>query len=167
MNNNSFGQIQNLLEQASNYISRINEIIFQINRIINSQHQMNQMMQINMMNNMMNFENNFKVNLNPLLNNQQPLQQEEKLINIIFNYKGNFINIVAQEYLPINEVINRFLERIEKSELINNYKNKMTFLIEGGELDYSKKVSEINLYRKGRLEICVLIKKDVYNKVGK
>ena len=156
------------MEQASNYISKINEIIFQINNIINSQHQMNQMMQINMMNNnMINFENNFNVNLNPLLNNQQPLQFEEKFINIIFNYHGNFINIVAQEYLPINEVINRFLKRIDKSELINNYQNKLTFLLEGGELDYSKKVGEINIYRKGRLEICVLIKKDLYNKVEK
>ena len=167
MNNNSFQQIQNLLEQASNYISKINEIIFQINNIINLQHQMNQMMQINMMNNMINFENNFNVNLNPLLNNQQPLQLEEKFINVIFNYQGNFINIIAQEYLPINEVINRFLKRIDKSELINNHQNKLTFLLEGGELDYSKKVGEIDIYRKGRLEICVLIKKDLCDKVEK
>ena len=129
MNNNSFEQIQNLLTQVSNYASKINEIIIQINKIINSQKQMNHMMQMNMMNNndIMNFENNFKPNINPLLNNQIPQQLNDRKINIVFNYQGNKINIVAEEYLPINEVINRFLKKIGKLDLINNYKNEMAF----------------------------------------
>ncbi len=129
MNNNSFEQIQNLLTQVSNYVSKINEIIIQINNIINSQNKMNHMMQMNMMNNndIMNFENNFKPNINPLLNNQIPQQLNDRKINIVFNYQGNKINIVAEEYLPINEVINRFLKKIGKLDLINNYKNEMAF----------------------------------------
>ena len=162
MNNNSFEQIQNLLTQISNYISKINEIIFQINNIINSQNQMNQMMQMNMMNiDMMNFENNFMPNINPLLNNQIQQQLNDSKINIVFNYQGNKINVVAEESLPVNEVINRFLKRIDMPELINNYQKKMTFLTGGEELDYSKTVEEINIYRMGILDIIVLIKKDV------
>ena len=153
MNNNSFEQIQNLLTQV-NYASKINEIIIQINNIINSQKQMNHMMQMNMMNNndIMNFENNFKPNINPLLNNQIPQQLNDRKINIVFNYQGIKINIVAEEYLPINEVINRFLKKISKLDLINNYKNEMA------ELDYSKNVKEINISRQSRLDIVILIK---------
>ena len=159
MNNNSFEQIQNLLTQISNYVSKINEIIFQINNIINSQNQMNQMMQMNMMNNdMMNFEKNFKPNINPLLNNQIPQKLNDRKINIVFNYQGNKINIVAEEYLPINEVINRFLKKIGKQDIINNYQNEMTFLSGGAELDYSKNVKEINIAGQGRLDIIILIK---------
>ena len=162
MNNNSFDQIQNLLTQISNYVSKINEIILQINSIINSQNQMNQMMQMNIMNNnMMRFDNNFIPIINPLLNNHIPQKLNDKKINISFNYRGDKINIVAEEYLPINEVINRFLKRIEKSELINNYQKKMTFLTGGEELDYSKTVEQINIYRMGILDIIVLIKKDL------
>ena len=73
---------------------------------------MNQMMQMNMINNsMINFENNFNPNLNPLLNNQISKQLNARKINIVFNYQGNIINVVAEEYLPINEVINRFLKK--------------------------------------------------------
>ena len=162
MNNNSFEQIQNLLTQVSNYASKINEIIFQINNIINSQNQMNQMMQMNMMNNdMMNFENNFKPNINPLLNNQIPQKLNDRKINIVFNYQGNKINIVAEEYLPINEVINRFLKKIGKQDIINNYQNEMTFLSGGAELDYSKNVKEINISRQSRLDIVILIKHSI------
>ena len=162
MNNNSFEQIKNLLTQVSNYISKINEIIFQINNIINSQNQMNQMMQMNIMNNnMMRFDNNFIPIINPLLINHIPQKLNDKKINLSFNYRGDKINIVAEEYLPINEVINRFLKRIDMPELINNYQKKMTFLTGGEELDYSKTVEEINIYRMGILDIIVLIKKDV------
>ena len=162
MNNNSFEQIQNLLTQVSNYVSKINEIIFQINNIINSQNQMNQMMQMNMMNNdMMNFEKNFKPNINPLLNNQIPQKLNDRKINIVFNYQGNKINIVAEEYLPINEVINRFLKKIGKQDIINNYQNEMTFLSGGAELDYSKNVKEINISRQSRLDIVILIKHSI------
>ena len=162
MNNNSFEQIQNLLTQISNYVSKINEIIFQINNIINSQNQMNQMMQMNMMNmmnnDMMNFENNFMPNINPLLNNQIQQQLNDSKINIVFNYQGNKINVVAEESIPINEVINRFLKKIGKPELINNYQKEMTFLYDGRELDYTKNVKEINIVRQGRLNIVILIK---------
>ena len=101
-------------------------------------------MQMNMMNNMMNFENNFNPDLNPLLNNQGINHLSQKVINVVFEYNNKFINIIAQEYLPINEVINRFLAKIGKPELINKYKNKMLFLFDGSELDHSKKVNEIS-----------------------
>ena len=165
MNNNSFEQIQNLLTQVSNYASKINEIIFQINNIINTQNQMNQMMQMNMMNmmnnDMINFENNFMPNINPLLNNQIQQQLNDSKINIVFNYQGNKINVVAEESLPINEVINRFLKKIGKPELINNYQRKMTFLYGGLELDYTKNVKEINISRQSRLDIVILIKHSI------
>ena len=146
MNSNSFEQIQSLILQISNYISKINEIIFQINNIINSQNQINQINQMNQMNqmNMMNFGNNFNPDLNVLLNNPGIQQLNKKPINIVFKYNSKIINIIAQQYLPINEVINRFLKKIDKPELINNYKNKMFFLIDGSKFDYSKKVNEIS-----------------------
>ena len=144
MNNNSFGQIQYLLAQVSNYVEKINEIITQINNIINSQNQMNDMMmQMNMMNNMINVPINFNQDINPLLNNSQP-ELNYKMINVIFEYRSKFFNIAVQEYTPITEVINRFFKMIDKPELINNYKNKMTFLFNALELDYSKKVGEIS-----------------------
>ena len=144
MNNNSFGQIQNLLAQISNYVAKINEIIFQINNIITSQNQMNDMMmQMNMMNNMMNFPNNFSQDLNPLLYNQ-PSDLKNNMINIVFEYRSQFFNIAVQEYIPLTDAINRFFKMINKPELINNYKNKMTFLFNAIELDYSKKVGELN-----------------------
>ena len=143
MNNNSFGQIQNLLAQVSNYVAKINEIIFQINNIINSQNQMNDMMmQMNMMNNMMNFPNNFNPDLNPLLNIQ--MQGIDKITNVVFNYRGKDVNILAQEYIPITEVINRFFRKIDRPELIGNYQKKILFLYNAEKLDISKKVGEIN-----------------------
>ena len=161
MNNNSFGQIQNLLAQVSNYVAKINEIIFQINNIINSQNQMNDMMmQMNMMNNMMNFPNNFNPDLNPLLNNQPP-KLNYKIINILFEYRGKFVNIDAQEYLPITEVINRFFRKIDKPELINNYKDKLKFLFNAFELDMSKKVGELN--QSNDFKIIVDFKKELCN----
>ena len=153
MNNNSFEQIRSLLSQISNYASKINEIIFQINNIINSQNQinqinqinqMNEIIQMNMMNNMMNFGNYFNPGLNPLLNNQRLQQLNDDVVNIVFEYNSKFTNIIAQKYLPINEVINRFLTKIDRAELINNYKDQMLFLFDGSELDYSKKVNEIS-----------------------
>ena len=143
MNSNSFGQIENLLAQISNYVTKINEIIFQINNIINSQNQMNDMMmQMNMMNNMMNFPNNFNPDLNPLLNIQLP--GPDKIINVVFNYRGKDKNIAAQEYIPITEVINRFFRKIDRPELIDNYQKKILFLYNADKLDISKKVGEIN-----------------------
>ena len=143
MNNNSFGQIQNLLAQVSNYVAKINEIIFQINNIINSQNQMNDMMmQMNMMNNTMNIPDNFNNDLNPLLNDQS-LELDNKMISVIFNFKGKSIIIAAQEYLPMTEVINRFLKKIDKPELMDNYQNKVKFLYLAKEFDNSKKVGEI------------------------
>ena len=144
MNNNSFGQIQYLLEQVSIYVAKINEIIIQINNIINSQNQMNDMMmQMNMMNNMINVPNNFNQDINPLLNNPQP-ELNFKMINVIFEYRSKSFNIAVQEYTPITEVINRFFKMIDKPEFINNYKKKITFLFNAMELDYSKKVGELN-----------------------
>ena len=140
MNSNSFEQIQSLILQISNYISKINEIIYQINNIINSQSQMNQMMQMNMI----NFGNNFNPDINLLLNNPGIQLLNKKPINVVFKYNSKIINIIAQQNLPINEVINRFLKKIDKPELINNYKNKMFFLIDGSKFDYSKKVNEIS-----------------------
>ena len=114
---------------------------------------------MNMMNNdMMNFENNFMQNINPLLNNQIQQQLNDRKINIVFNYQGNKINVVAEESIPINEVINRFLKKIGKQDIINNYQNEMTFLSGGAELDYTKNVKEINIFRQGRLNIVILIK---------
>ena len=156
MNNNSFGQIQSLLSQISIYVSKINEIIFQINNIINSQNQMNQMNEIMQMN-MMNFGNNFNPDLNPLLNNQGIQQLNEKVINIVFEYNSKFTNIIAQKYLPINEVINRFLTKIDRAELINNYKDQMFFLHDGSELDYYKIVKEIS-NNKDQFKIVVIDK---------
>ena len=166
MNNNSLYQIQNLLAQVSNYISKINEIILQINNIINSQNQMNQMMQMNqmnqmdMMNNMMNLENRFMPDLNPLLNNNLPQELNDKMINVIFEYNGDKINIVASEYLPINEMINIFLKKIDKTELINNYLNKMRFLNHGKELDYSKSIKEFDPFHTSQFVIIVISLKD-------
>ena len=105
---------------------------------------MNEIMQMNVMNNMRNFCNNFNTGLNPLLNNQGMQQLDDNVVNIVFEYNSKFTNIIAQKYLPINEVINRFLAKINRPELINNYKNQIFFLIDGSELDYSKKVNEIS-----------------------
>ena len=153
MNNNSFGQIQNLLAQISNYVAKINEIIFKINNIINSQNQMNDMMmQMNMMNNMMNIPNNFNNDFNPLLNNQ-PQELNNKIINVVFDYKGKFVIIASQEYLPITEVINRFFRKIDRPELIDNYQKKIKFLYNAKELDISKKVGEISQNKLFRITV--------------
>ena len=157
MNNNSFGQIQNLLAQVSNYIAKINEIIFQINNIINSQNQMNDMMmQMNMMNNMMNFPNNFNNDLNPLLKDQ-PLELDNKMINVVFYYRGNPILIPAQEYLPLTEVINRFLKKIDKPGLIDNYQNQLKFYYNAKEFDNSKKVGEISLNKQFKILVYEIV----------
>ena len=166
MNNNTLDQIQYLLAQVSNYASKINEIIRQINNIINSQNQMNQMMQMNqmnqmdMMNNMINLESNFMPDLNPLLNNNLPQQLNGKMINVVFEYSGGKINVIASEYSPINEVINIFLKKIDKPELINNYKNEMKFLLYGKELDYSKNIKEIDPIHTTQFTIDVFNLKD-------
>ena len=166
MNNNSFEQIQNLLTQVSNYVSKINEIILQINNIINSNNQKNQMMQMNLMNNnMINFANNFNPNFNPLLNNQMSQQLNAKKINIVFNYQGNSINVIAEEYLPINEVINRFLKKFGKPELINNYQKEMAFLLNGERLDCTSNVQEIKEFRQERLDIAVVFINHLSSKV--
>ena len=157
MNNNYFGQIQILLAQVSDYVAKINEIILQINNIINSQNQMNDMMmQMNMMNNMMNFPNNFNNDLNPLLNNQPP-ELDNKMFNVVFDYRSKPVIISAQEYLPMTEVINRFFKKINKPELINNYNKKIKFLYNAKELDISKKVGEISLNKQFKILVYEIV----------
>ena len=152
MNNNSFQQIQILINQVSNYVSKINGIIFQINNIINYQNQMNQMNQMMQMdqmnemksNNMMNFQDNINNNLHPKLNNQVIPPLNCKIMNITFEYKNDPKIVITQKNLPLNDAINNFLKKINKPELINNYKNKMIFLFNAKKLDSSKTVEEIS-----------------------
>jgi len=66
------------------------------------------------------------------------------MINLIFEYRGSKVNIIALEDSPINETINKFLKKIGKPELINNYRTKMKFLWDIKELDYSKNVKDID-----------------------
>jgi len=56
---------------------------------------MNQMNQMDMMNNLINLENKFIPDLNPLLNKNLPQQLNYKKINVVFDYKGDKINVVA------------------------------------------------------------------------
>ena len=129
-NLNQIENLQNLLYQLSNYVSKINEIIFQMNIIINQRNQplvdkMNNIVNYQMMqmNNFNNFQNN--INLNNNLN-QNIINQNlscNNLINIIFEHcNGMRLNLLIEKNRTIKELINTYFQKIEKPELINNYK---------------------------------------------
>ena len=149
--------------QISNHIYHINNIIIQMNNIIN---QMNSSM-ANQMNNLMNQMNNNIMNFNNQINyndnffmerHNNEIKNPEGLINIVFNH-NHFINIIVMKKdQNINELINNYLIKIQREDLINNYQDNFHFLCNQNHLENlkEKKIGEI---LKDGSEILVLEKK--------
>ena len=133
-------QMKNLLNQLSNYIYNINDIILQMNNIIN---QINNPMinainnQLNQFNNNMQMINNNQMNFNMNNNMQFPNNINNEIlnkddfnncINIGFNTGGpdDYILFVNKN-LTINELLNLYLKKINKSEYIDKYDNNYKF----------------------------------------
>ena len=142
-------QVQYYLNELSLHITKINDIIIQmnnyINQINNSQlfidinNQKNQMNNF-MMNNPMNFNMNMNMNMNmnnnlfPNMNKQDDFNEiihKDNLINIQFFYHEMLsANIqFANRTLTINDLLNLYLKKINKRELVNNYNNNFFFII--------------------------------------
>ena len=153
-NQNYFFELQNLLTQITNHVNQINGIIMQMNNIMNliNNPMMNQMnMNMNLMNNNINFGNqiNYNNNINDFLIkvNEENIDLNKKmdLMNIIFigddEQKNNAtVTVTISPNQTINELINLYLERIGMPNLINNYRNKIRFIIKGKFLvDYKEK----------------------------
>ena len=132
------------------YIYHINNIIVQMNNIIN---QMNSPM-TNQMNNLINQMNNNMTNFNNQINynnnyfmerNNNTIKNPEGLINIVFNNNNHFINLIVKKDQTINELINNYLIKIQREDLINNYKNNFFFLYNHDRLEKlsEKKIGKI------------------------
>ena len=146
--------MKNLLNQLSNYIYNINDIILQMNNIIN---QINNPMindinnQLNQFNNNMQMINNNQMNFNMNNNMQFPNQINNKIlnnndyinfINIAFRYNktiGPVDNILSvNKNLTINELLNLYLKRTNKSEYIDKYDKHYKFVYNGNSLNSCK-----------------------------
>ena len=144
INNNyqeSFNQIQFLLNQLNNYVYKFNELIMQINNLMNLlNNQLNY--QINKSNNSMNM-----MNLNQI--NMKDFSNKENNNKTYFTFK--FESLKGNSYLSldgnktINDLINEYFRKINKFEYINNYDKKFTFLYNSKKIN-SCKDSKIDKY---------------------
>ena len=117
-----------------------------MNNIINNQ--INCSIMNNGMNNLMNQMNNF-MNMGNLFNlneNVDPMPEiKNKMLQVIFegNNLGR-INVCVDKNNTINELINSYLLKIGKNDLINNYEKKFSFFYNGKNLlaQKNKKIGE-------------------------
>ena len=122
-----------------------------MNNIIN---QMNSPM-ANQINNLMNQMNDGVMNFNNQINyndnyfverNNNEIKNPEGIINIIFHSSNNdVIKIIKKKDQTINELINNYLIRIQRSDLINNYEDNFFFNYNSFHLENlkEKKIGEI------------------------
>ena len=147
--NNNITQLQFLLNELNNYVIKVNDIITQMYNVINQlnnsiPNQFNN--QMNSMENFMNMMNmnqmNFNLNIN---NNNLNLEDKNEQItycNVLFNNSNTKTLISMDVNKTINELLNEYLKKINKIELINNYDNKIFFNYNAQQLN-DKKDSKI------------------------
>ena len=159
---NSLSQLQNLLAQISIHISKINEIIFEMNNILNNQ--INSPF-INPFNNLMcrmNNFNNFNFNQNiPLFNKKVENIVNKDVLNVTFKSSHFQTNIIADSNITIKELLKKFFLRINQPELIDNYKDKLHLLFNGVKLDDSNEKPIIQIFESRNPSVTVLEKKIV------
>ena len=89
-------------------------------------------------NNLLNIQ---QVKQTPVFNNTQK--------NIIFNDEnGGIVTIVTDSYNTINELINLYLLKIGKIDMINNYDNKMNFICGSTILNNNKNIKIEKIFSK-------------------
>ena len=154
---NAFFQIQNLLNELNTHLYKVNEIFFQMNNIIK---QINIPMINEINNKIIKMNNNMgEIMNNQIYNNMNNIQFQNQLnkekinfdenIQIGFRFKKPdadfFININKKK--TINELLNLFLKKINKTEYIDNYKDYFTFLFNAEDIqEYkNKKIEEVIL----------------------
>ena len=103
----------------------------------------------NGMNNLMNQMNNF-MNMGNIFNlneNVNPIPENKKeMLNVIFKRCNlDSINVYIEKNKTINELINSYLIKIGKNDLINNYEDKMNIIYNGENIitQKNKKIEEI------------------------
>ena len=147
---NCFYQLQNLLTQLNNYLFQVNQIILEMNNIINTQ--MNNsfnnkgMNLMNQMNNFMNLNNQINFSDNSLFNKQNLLNTNKTIINASFKCYPSGLNILipVEENTTIKNLLKLFFQRINRKDLIDNYKDKMSFICDGHNLNEDTKIEEMN-----------------------
>ena len=159
-------QMKNMLNELSNYVYKINDVILQMNNLINQfnnpmlsdiNNQMNNLNQMNnsfkmmMNNNQMNYNmNNAPIPIIPKDNNNNIINKDD-YINIGFKYNhtgGGLDNVLfVSKSLTINELINLYLQKINKSKYVDNYDNYYRFIFNSNYLNnYKEKtIKEMNL----------------------
>ena len=149
MMQNNLNQLQNLLLQVNNHINQINAIIIQMNNLINQINNPINVPMLNQMNNLMNSMNNYKNFGNQNYNNNidYSFKENKEIMNITFKFTGHesISSIQIEGNETINELINLYLQKINKPHLMNNYEDKLYFYYNSKKLENlkEKKVKEI------------------------
>ena len=163
INNNyqeSFNQIQYLLNQLNNYVYKFNELINQINNIMNLlNNQFND--QMNKNNNLMNM-----MNINPMNINLKNFSNNEKKNTIYLNFQFESGNGTTYFYIDgnktINDLINEYFRKINKFEYIDNYDKNFFILYNSKKINFCKdsKINEFFYLPDGNR----IIVNEIYNK---
>ena len=147
--NNSFNQIQFLLNELNNYAYKINEYIMQFNNIMNQimitlNNQFNEQNKIiNKPMNMMDISS-IKLNMNNVpnyVNNNDiffSFQLRDSSGNTFLQLNGN---------KTINDLINDYLRKKNKIEYINNYDTKFNFLFNAQTIQPFKNIQLKDFFR--------------------
>ena len=153
--NNNITQLQFLLNELNNYVIKVNDIITQMYNVLNQLNNPIPNQFNNQMNNMENFMNmmnmnqmNFNLNMN---NNNLNLEDKNEQItycNILFNNSNTRTLISMDINKTINELLNEYLKRINKIDLIDNYDNKFSFIYNANKLNDNKDSKIKNFFDK-------------------
>ena len=136
----SINGIQKLLIELNNHLFKINEIILEMNNIINNQMKNTMIPPMNILiNQIMNFQNiNPNFELNDYLKNAD-------IVNVTFIKESFRLNIPVERSTIFNDVLKIYFTKINRPELIDNYKGKMTFMLNAGAINGSKKIGELTI----------------------
>ena len=134
----SINGIQKLLIELNNHLFKINEIILEMNNIINNQ--MKNTM-IPPMNNLINQILNFQ-NINPNFELNKHLKNVD-IVNVTFIKDSFRFNIPVECSTIFNDVLKLYFTKINRPELIDNYKGKITFLWNAKAINVFKKIGEL------------------------
>ena len=138
-------EIQSLLNQLNNHLFKINEIIVEMNNIINNQ--MNNAMMVpmnNLMNQMNNFMNFGQFNPNFIFNKENLENfKSQDIVNVTFEKDKIRMNIKVERNSTIKNLLKLYFIKINRPDLIDNYKGKMTFLYNARKIDEFNTIGEL------------------------
>ena len=160
----NFGVIQNSEKQINNISFEI--LNFGINMLNLGIQNTNPMMKYNLkeqIDNIINQLNNFS---NNFTNNNMMYIPNNSIKNFSFLFNGEPIGIVCDGNKTVKDLINKFLIRIGRNDLINNEDNHLTFLYNAAKINTNgiKTKKLVEIFKNCNSKINVIEKKRVIGK---